>query len=779
MALGRRRRGGEPLNAWPGYVDALSTLLMVIIFVLLVFVLAQGFLAVSLSSRDRAVERLSRQVSELTELLALERGQAEELRAALGRADGELRGAAAARDGLARAAATLREERDRLLAEREATRLERERLAARLVDLDLAAGGGAARIAELEQRLAEALARAEQAGGDTARTQRALTEAQRLLVTERRALEEARRTLADGAAASETAARERAALAAALARLREEQAALMDRLAAAERDRDAAAQRLAATERDRDAAAQRLAAIEGERDEAARRAAGIVTVQAQRDQLEAQAAAALARTAEAERRRDAARSAQAAAESRAELADARASDEAARRAAASAEVTRLAGELAALREEMRRAAAALALAEEAGRGKDTEIASLGRRLNVALAARVEELEQYRSDFFGRLRGVLGERPELRIVGDRFVFQSEVLFPAGSAEMAEGGQAQMRSLARVLLDLAAQFPPDLQWVLRIDGHADRTPLRGGRFANNWELSAARALAVAQLLIGEGVPPNRIAAAAFGDTQPLDEGDTAEALARNRRIELRLEPVPGATPMRAASARALAAPTIEARATRPEPRQVLQEVVGQIACARLAIGEEAGALRVAGLARRGAEADIREALQAREADPARLAFELRPVDGTYCGVVEALRDSPAAPLRAELSGRQPLPRGAALRLDLGLPDWATQVVVHRLAANGQAIRLARLERPATAGRLRLGEPRGGERGWVVEEPLGSELLLVLAAEAPLPSAARPAREPLEGFAAALEEALAAARREGKRVAVQLVPLETVAR
>jgi chemotaxis protein MotB len=155
-----------------------------------------------------------------------------------------------------------------------------------------------------------------------------------------------------------------------------------------------------------------------------------------------------------------------------------------------------------------------------------------------LAARVEELQRYRSDFFGRLRDLLGERPEVRIVGDRFVFQSEVLFPAASADLSERGAQQVRATARIFQDLAARIPPDVNWILRVDGHADRNPIRSGRFASNWELSAARAIAVAQLLIQEGLPSNRVAATAFGDNQPLDLADTPEAHSRNRRIELRL-------------------------------------------------------------------------------------------------------------------------------------------------------------------------------------------------------------------------------------------------
>ena len=203
-----------------------------------------------------------------------------------------------------------------------------------------------------------------------------------------------------------------------------------------------------------------------------------------------------------------------------------------------AQVALLTQQITALRGELARIANLLDAEEASGRDKEAQITALGQRLNAALAARVEELQRYRSDFFGRLRDVLGERPEVRIVGDRFVFQSEVLFPAGSAELSDRGQQQIRAIAKLFQELVSRFPPDVNWVLRVDGHADRNPIRSGRFASNWELSAARAIAVAQLLIQEGLPANRVAATAFGDNQPLDPADTPEAYARNRRIELRL-------------------------------------------------------------------------------------------------------------------------------------------------------------------------------------------------------------------------------------------------
>ncbi|MBS0562108.1 MAG: peptidoglycan -binding protein, partial [Proteobacteria bacterium] len=175
----------------------------------------------------------------------------------------------------------------------------------------------------------------------------------------------------------------------------------------------------------------------------------------------------------------------------------------------------------------------------AGRDKDAQITNLGQKLNAALAAKVEELQQYRSDFFGKLRQVLAGRPGIQVVGDRFVFQSEVLFPVGSADVTPAGEEQMRLLAISIRQIAAEIPPDVNWILRVDGHADKQKLSGsGAFASNWELSAARAIAVVKLLIDQGVPANHLAATAFGDTQPLDPSDTPQAYARNRRIELRL-------------------------------------------------------------------------------------------------------------------------------------------------------------------------------------------------------------------------------------------------
>jgi len=182
-------------------------------------------------------------------------------------------------------------------------------------------------------------------------------------------------------------------------------------------------------------------------------------------------------------------------------------------------------------------AAALDLAQKDSKAKDVRIADLGARLNDALVSKVAELQRYRSEFFGRLRDVLAGQPGIQVVGDRFVFQSEVLFPPGSADLSAAGSGELKKLAATLKDLQAKIPADIPWVLRVDGHADRQAVHG-KFASNWELSAERAINVVRLLIAEGIPPNRLAAAGFGEFQPLDTADTPAAYAKNRRIELRL-------------------------------------------------------------------------------------------------------------------------------------------------------------------------------------------------------------------------------------------------
>ena len=340
MASLRARRRSQGTDYWPGFVDAMATLLLVIIFLLSIFMLAQFFLSQQLSGRDTVLNRLNAQISELTELLALERANSGELEDTITGLQANLGEATA--------------ERDRLLGL-------------------LAASSGDA----------------EAAGGRASRFENLLDDERQI---SQRAL---------------------------------------------------------------------------------------------------------------------------------------------------AQVELLNQQIAALRRQIAAANAALDAAEAKESESQAKIASLGRRLNAALVQRVQELSRYRSDFFGRLREILSQRSDIRVVGDRFVFQSEVLFSSGSEEVNPVGQTELDKLADAILELSLQIPDEINWVLRVDGHTDARPLSGtGRLRNNWELSAARAISVVRYLVEKGVDPKRLVAAGFGEFQPLEEGDSQDALARNRRIELKL-------------------------------------------------------------------------------------------------------------------------------------------------------------------------------------------------------------------------------------------------
>ena len=340
MALARNRRGDRRVDYWPGFVDALSTLLLAIIFLLSVFVLAQFLLSQEISGKDAVLNRLNQQINQLTELLALERGTRQDIE-----------------DNLANLQASLSD-----------TEAERSRL-----EELLASGSGATEQAEA-----------------------------------------------------------------------------------------------------------RIGALSQQLDE--------------QQQLSQRA------------------------QSQVEL---------------------LNQQISALRRQIAVLEDALDASETRDRESQTKIADLGKRLNVALAQRVQELNRYRSDFFGRLREILSDRQDIRIVGDRFVFQSEVLFGQGAAELNEGGKAEMLKVAEALIQIGSEIPDDIAWVLRVDGHTDNVPLSGtGRYQDNWELSQARALSVVKFFIEQGIPADKLVAAGFGEFQPLEEADTDEARAKNRRIELKL-------------------------------------------------------------------------------------------------------------------------------------------------------------------------------------------------------------------------------------------------
>ncbi len=500
MAL--RKRGGqsEGLNVWPGYVDALSTLLMVIIFVLLVFVLAQAFLSVTLSGRDQALDRLNRQLAELSDMLSLEKGRSSELRTSIAQLGRDLQAATATRDSLSQQLASLRIEQNRLTADRDALKSARDKLAAQLADTGLQAQAGRARDEQLQRQLAEAAKRGDQTAQEAANTAAQLST-----------------TTAQLAATSAQLASASALLANTNAKLADTQR----ELAAAQANLEAMKQQ--AAELDRNVQVGK-ATIAAKLSELATMAEQVRNLTALRDQLERQAQDAAVRATTEEQRRAAIA---------VELAD-----EKKLSASARAQIAAMTQDMEQLRGQLAIVSHALELSESSGKDKDAQIANLSTRLNTALAQKLEELQRYRSDFFGRLREVLANRPGIQVVGDRFVFQSEVLFPVGSADLTAAGQEQMNQLAATLKDIAAEIPTDVNWVLRVDGHADRQPISGGAFNSNWELSAARAITVVKLLIADGISPNRVAATGFAENQPLDAADSPEAYAKNRRIEIRL-------------------------------------------------------------------------------------------------------------------------------------------------------------------------------------------------------------------------------------------------
>ena len=560
MAMRVRRNGGNGLDAWPGYVDALSTLLMVIIFVLLVFVLAQGFLSATLSGRNQALESARRELTELRNALSLEQTRAVELQGSVTRLQTELDGSAAARASLAQQLATLRDRAASLVQDR-------DRLTGSVADATLAFQAAVVASDRLQAQLVEAVGKLEANARETAALLERLATAEQQLDASNRRIAELgplQGQLAIATARAEAAQRDTAAVESrltaeltaaratleALQRQIAELTPLRDRLAETSRradlsarDLDAAKAELARTLTELAAARQRQEemrrqmealdrtvkadkeTIEAKLADLARLTEQARALTALRDELERQARELLARANQERDRRVTAETA---------LAEQTRLGESAR-----AEVALLNRQIDELRAQLSAIARGLELEKQTGREKDTAIADLGQKLNAALVNKVEELQQYRSEFFGRLRTLLQNRSGIQVVGDRFVFQSEVLFPVGSAELTQAGVAQMTPLAITIKEIAAEIPADVRWLLRVDGHTDPVPVnRGGYFASNWELSAARAITVVKLLISFGVPADRLAATGFGEFQPFGPGDTLDAYARSRRIELRL-------------------------------------------------------------------------------------------------------------------------------------------------------------------------------------------------------------------------------------------------
>ena len=468
----RARRSPQTDLIWPGFVDALSTLLMVIIFLLVVFMLAQYFLSVTLSGRDEALDRLSRQVSELASLLSLERQANADLRLDIAQLSAELQTSTAIRDSLSSQLATAVSERDTL-------------------DLSIA------RMTDL----------AAQAEADAEALRAALAEANETISADRETIE---LKLAELASLKRDIAT--------LRQLRTELETQVTQLALA--------------------LDETALSLEESRLTVDVTSAQLTVVRDRSMELEARLADETERTALAQKeiddreiRLDELRLALQ--QSDAELLSTQSLS-----STAQAQVELLSQQINALRQQLERLSAALDIAEAEAEAQGAVIADLGRKLNLALAGKVEELQRYRSEFFGRLREVLGNRPGIRGVDDRFVFQSEVLFGSGSATFEAAGREQMAQLARTLLDIARDIPSDIPWVLRVDGHTDHNPISTAQFASNWELSSARAISVVRFLVTQGVPPERLVAAGFGEFQPIDPNGDDIALRRNRRIELKL-------------------------------------------------------------------------------------------------------------------------------------------------------------------------------------------------------------------------------------------------
>jgi len=398
-AASSRRRGGAADYTWPGYVDALTTLLMVMIFLLSVLSVAQFSLSDALSNKDSAIDRLNKQVGDLANLLSVERSASQGLHRDIERLDLQLQTTRSQRDWLGANLDSARQAADAL-------KIERDGLSERLTSL-LAENN------RLSQALTGAVKDAETKSADIQKE----VERQRLELTR---------------------------LAAALAAANQEKGKYFADL----------------TDQEKLSAEQK------------------------------------------------------------------------------ASVVRLTVELNALKQELSRLSAALDIADAKAKDQQTQIVDLGQRLNRALASKVEELARYRSEFFGKLREALVGQKDVQVVGDRFIFQSEVLFPVNSAELQPAGEQQLSDMAKRLVDIASRIPGDVNWVLQVDGHTDSKPIKTPQFPSNWELSAARAIAVVKFLNSQGIPNERLVAAGYGEYQPITPGTDPAARARNRRIELKL-------------------------------------------------------------------------------------------------------------------------------------------------------------------------------------------------------------------------------------------------
>ena len=431
------RRQRQTFDIWPGFVDALSALLIVIIFLLMVFTLSQFFLGDILSGRNQALERMNQKLTELSKVLSLEQ----------------------------KTNLSLSKKITQLTIDLEASTASREKMSVQLAEL-------------ITQR-------------DALQTK--LTDARQIIGNDKKKIET---QLAE------------------IIQINRDINALQDVRAALEKKVSKLAETVAERDRSLGSLRDRSKELETRMADAKNR-----TALAQKE-IETKELTIRELSAQAQRIGDDLTKEQ------------RASQDFRRKIAV------LNTQLVALRLQLTRLNAALEASETRVAAQDVQIMSLGKRLNEALASKVEELARYRSEFFGRLREALGKRSGVRIVGDRFVLQSEVLFSTGSADLNPIGQEQIDKLAATLQEISDRIPDDLNWVLRVDGHTDSRPISTPKFPSNWELSAARAISVVKALINRGLQADRLVAAGFGEFQPLDARNDEVAYLRNRRIEFKL-------------------------------------------------------------------------------------------------------------------------------------------------------------------------------------------------------------------------------------------------
>ena len=575
MALSRRTGARFQASIWPGFVDAMTGLLLVLIFILSIFIVLQFVLTEQISGQETELDELSSAVAALAQALGLEQRNNTDLEAQMGALRTSLSEAEAQAEEQTSLITALRSARaaqeDALVAAQAKITSFEAQVAGLISDRDVAQG----RVSDLEAREATLLSEQEALNLALATSREevdAQTEIARLAAARREALEalaaDLRARNAEDEGEIEALSAEAAAAQAALSE--SEQAALADAAAAA-------ALRARLANADTELTAMTLS-LEAQRKRAEETLTLLAAARAAQEELDLRLAATQSETgveienlqeqlAEAMAAKLAAQGSidetQTEAERRAALltqAEAQLAQEQETSAAAQRQTELLYQQVAALRAQLSNLQGLLDSAEADDIAREVELQSLGSQLNTALArvaaeerrraeleaaevarleAETKNLEQYRSEFFGRLRSVLGAQEGVRIEGDRFVFSSEVLFPPGGADLSREGTREVAKVADILRNVAADIPEGIDWVIRVDGHTDNVPLSGlGEFADNWELSQARALSVVKYMANFlGIPPDRLAANGFGQYQPVDAANTDEARARNRRIELK--------------------------------------------------------------------------------------------------------------------------------------------------------------------------------------------------------------------------------------------------